>query len=366
MFCSLYRAGTRYGLIFLIATASMVFNPAVCTAREPVELDRPEPGSDEDSLFDLQEPFPVYDPKQVGLIRARILSRRGMVQESLSIYRDLRRRYPQDEEIWGNYIETLVNEVLYQKALEEADGLLKKNPSNLRALRIQARMYAEPGRFSWTYPLFDKILRDRPRDAGAWFDYAFARQDAGDWAAALNYFQRVLELDPENGEALRQVQTILREHRPRLDMAYQAYRQEADDATRDQYTVRYRRPINPKWTLVLRCDRIHVERPEQVGAPALEETINDVTAKVDYRFHDDWLVRVGGGLFNGPVDGPSGLLGAAYKIGSRARIQGDYFLNRPWYDPVEAVAFEGRFDQGRIALDWNIDEKWGLFAGVEQ
>ena len=48
-----------------------------------------------------------------------------------------------DEEIWEEYIETLVNASQYEAAQTEIRNLLQENPENIRAKRIQSRIYTE-------------------------------------------------------------------------------------------------------------------------------------------------------------------------------------------------------------------------------
>ena len=65
--------------------------------------------------------------KQMDLIRARILSRRGLFPESLSLYQELRTRFPEDREIRLDFIETLVNEGATDAAEQELGAYLMDN-----------------------------------------------------------------------------------------------------------------------------------------------------------------------------------------------------------------------------------------------
>lgn len=304
--------------------------------------------------------------KQMDLIRARILSRQGRVPESLSLYRDLRARYPGDREIWIDHIETLVNEGFYEAAGDELNRFLEEYPGDLRALRIRAGLLFERGRFESAFPVYDRLLRDFPEDAGIWSDYGYARRETGDWAGALDCFSRALELDPENDGVLRSVHGILRDHLPRLDTGFRLYRQEEGEADWSTWYLRHERHWTERTWWSFSYDRTRMERPEQPFLPAVDETVHDVSVRVAYTFNRILTGRAGAALFSGMGGGAGGFLGLEAEPIPDLALRADYARARPWYDPMEAVAEEGREHSLVISADWSGWDPWLLYVEAQQ
>jgi len=311
----------------------------------------------------------LSNERQIDLIRARIYSRQGFYEKSLDIYRDLRERYPDDEEIWEDYVETLANNSQYDLALYEITELLEKNPSNLRAQKIQARIYYQVGLHGWTFPIYEGILRLYQKDLGVWSDYAYAQQGSGEWVHALDYFCRILEEDPENKPALRSVHEILREHRPSFETGYRPYYQEADKSKIDLFYLRYSQHITTKTTIDLSYDRFSASRPRGPQGSQLfrvDEKGNDVNVRLRHWFDQRWQGRVGGGMYSGLGGGKYFLVGGSYRFLGRGILRADYVSRRPWYNPVEAARLGGHFDRASASFDWNFGSLWGLHLGAEQ
>lgn len=335
--------------------------PTVEDIRAPEGGPEPGPAAVDEDLFP-----GLGDKREMNLIKARILSRQGFYEKSLQIYYDLRRRYPEDEEIWTDYIETLANNSHYELALDEIVRLLQENPSNLRAQSIQARIYYEAGLFDWTYPVYENILRFYRRDAGIWSDYAMARESSGQWSQALDYYCRVLELYPENREALRSVHAILREHRPHFETYYKPYIQESDRSRIDVFSLRYSQYITQQTKLDMDYRRISVYRPKQPGLFSVDRHIRDFTLRIRHRFGSRWNARLGGEVYSGIGGGTSFSLGLGYAFPGKGEIRADYAHNRPWYDPVEAAELDGSFNRASLSLNWSFSPAWGVYLGVEE
>jgi tetratricopeptide (TPR) repeat protein len=304
--------------------------------------------------------------KQMDLIRARILSRQGRIPESLALYRELRSRYSDDKEIWIDFIETLVNEGFYEAAELELNAFLDRYPGDQRALRIQARVFFEQGRFASTYPVYDRLLEIFSEDAGIWSDYGYARQGDGDWAGALDCFSRALELDPENKDTLQSAHGILREHSPRVDAGYRIYRQEESDAEWATAFLRHERHLTDATWWTFAYDRVRMDRPKQPFLPAVSETLNHASLRVAYTVNRFFTGRAGAGLFSGVGGGTSLFLGLEARPHPDLVLRADYAHNRPWYDPLEAVAEEGREHQGLLTAEWTGWNPWTLYMEAEQ
>jgi tetratricopeptide (TPR) repeat protein len=320
------------------------------------------------------EPLPATSPgtapslddkaKQLDMIQARIFYRQGYCEKSLDGYLRLRKDYPNDKKIWEDYIETLAECSRYESALAEIEKMLREDRSNLQAQKIKARIYHERGKFSATFPVYESILSLHQSDSEIWSDYAYARLDAGDWAAALSSFSRVLELDPENQAALRSVHSILREHRPRLGAGYRFFAQAADDTRIGTLSLNYMRHVTENTKLDMGYDRISIDRPSGEGVIPVDVTINDLTLWLRHRLNRQWLGRLGGGVFSGSGRGGSFLVGLDYMVLNSARLGASYVLQRPWYYPVEAAALDGTTDRAELSFDWNFDRAWVLYLGL--
>ncbi len=324
--------------------------------KTPVDTERKEPET---------SPPVSQDSRQMALIEASILGKQGQYDKSIQIYHHLLKRYPDDEEIWIPYIETLMDASEYEMAQSEIMRLLQKNPGNLRAQRLQARLYMELRQYAWTFPVFDQILNLNRADAGIWSDYAFASLDAKEWSSALNYFSRVLEMDPENQEALRNVHEILREHRPQLDAGYRLYSQKSDDAAIETVSGRYAQHLSDQTMAGIAYDWITIDRPGSGSVPPIDETINDALVRFRRRLTQNWEGRIGIGGYTGLGDGTTLLLGLDYSPRTNLTLHADFLGKRPWYDPVDAARFEGSYRQYVVSMDWNIDPTLALFLSAE-
>jgi len=304
--------------------------------------------------------------KQMDLIRARILSRRGLFPESLSLYQELRARFPGDREIRLDFIETLVNEGATDAAEQELGAYLLEYPGDSRGLRIRARLLFEQGRFEATYPLYDQLLMASPEDVWIWSDYGYARQEGGDWSGALRCFSRVLEVDPENESALRSVHWILRDHLPRLNTGYRVYRQEEGDATWATGFLRYERHLTEKTWWTFSYDRVRMDRPEQPFLPAVNETLHHASFQVDYRVNRFFTGRAGAGLFSGLGGGTDLTLGMEGRPDPAMVLRAEYAHGRPWTDPMEAVDEEGRENRLLLSGEWSGWSPWTVSIEAEQ
>ena len=341
---------------------------AVSATAEPVAPTAPRPGPPMPPIDasggrrDAQRSGLDYigPTRQMDQIRARILSRLGQVPRSLTTYRDLRQRYPEDPEIWIDYAETLVDEGFFEMATAELEMLRRRRPDDLRAQRLQARLQVLKGRPDRAVPVLARLSQQYPQDVGIWSDYAQAQLADGRWAAALNHYSRVLEIDPDNLEARRRVHEILQNHRPWLETGFQTYRQHSGDVTQTTIATAYGRHLTEATRLELQTRQVTVRRPAQPGLAAIERQMAEINAQLGCRIDGRWQIDLGGDLYQGLGDGAGLRAAAALRIGDQAWLQGAYLSRRPWYDPSAAASMDGRYAEGRLALDWPLDDGWAL------
>lgn len=324
------------------------------------------PDAGKDRTHSSNHPFDIRD-KQVRMIQAKIFSRQGLYVKSLNIYKSLIKDFPNDEAIWLNYIDTLVNLSDYDLALAKINKLLENNPSNLEAKKIKARIYYEQGKYKWSYDIYESILKQNRMEREVWSDYAFAKLNAGDWADALNYYNMILEHDPENKTALQGINEIQNAHRPRMEMGYRSYTQSEDDVINTSSAI-YTRHVTKNTLFSLDYDHIDVVRSSdpEFGINSFDLKIDDTIFRLRHQFNEQWEAEIGGGFYLGLDDGFSFLTGLDYKILGNGLLRANYFHRRPWYNPLEAANLDGSFNEARISFDWSFSEVWGLFLGVEQ
>jgi len=294
---------------------------------------------------------------QMDLIRARILSRFGRYEESLALYRKLRRQYPGNLDIWEDYIETLINYEDFELALSELQELYRVNPSRLRANRLEARIYIELETPRLTYDIYENLLLTNPRDGGIWADYGNARLAAGDWQTALDYYCRVLELDADNQAVIRSVHGILKEHRPRLETGYRIYNQ-ADDTETAAYSVNVRRHLGTKNLLELLYDRISINRPAGAAA-GLDLSLEKPGIILHHQYDQQWRARAGLSPYSGLGDGSVTMLGLDY-TGKRYGVSAVHERHNPWYDEPAAAALDGSYDRSGLVVERSLDRNWYL------
>lgn len=305
--------------------------------------------------------------KQMKTIQARIYSRQGLYVKSLNIYKSLLKDYPDDEGILMNYIDTLVNFSDYNLALDKINSILAKNPANLEAKKIKARIYYEQEKYKWTYNIYESILKQNRLERGVWSDYAFAKLNAGDWTGALNYFLMILERDYENKTALQSIYDIQEAHYPRLETGYRSFIQ-ADDNIINTSSAIYTRHITNDTLFSIDYDHITVDRPSDTrfGINSLDLTIDDARFRLRHYFSEKWEGEIGGGFYSGLDGGFSFLTGLDYRILKTGWLRADYFQNRPWYDPLEAANLDGSFNEVNFSFDWSFSKVWALFLGVKR
>jgi tetratricopeptide (TPR) repeat protein len=85
--------------------------------------------------------------------------------------------------------------------LPKARGLLDRaatmEADHPTLLRLRSRLFAAEGAYAEAIGLLSQLLDADPLDRGAWAELAEARYFAGDFAAALEAYDRILEIDPE-------------------------------------------------------------------------------------------------------------------------------------------------------------------------
>ncbi len=300
------------------------------------------------------------DTRQAGLIKARIYSHEGKVDEALTIFETLRKTYPRDTDIRIEYCGFLLDQHLYDMAQYELTALFLDEPENHQAQRLQARLYWELSQYGWASALYDRIVRSDPNDAVAWSDYASARLNNTQWAEALANYSRVLELQPDNREVRKVVYDIHKTYGPKLDVSYERYDQMGEDTTTDTLALNGSSYLTEYTKLSVMFQRIDISREEGPFIESLDEEINDGLLALTHRFGYRWSATAGIGGYSGNERDTSFLVGGGLNPFPGLAINAEFQKNRPWTDPAEAVRYDGDFDRLQLTLDWYDGKRLGV------
>ena len=96
---------------------------------------------------------------------------------------------------------------------------MKANPDDSGAYLALADMYADAGRVDDAVKLLDRASERIPKDASLPFQQGSILEKAARFADAERAFQRALELDPDNADALNYLGYMLADRGQRLDDA---------------------------------------------------------------------------------------------------------------------------------------------------
>ncbi len=313
---------------------------------------------------DAQDGQPV-NWRQMALIEARILGRLQRVPEAMRCFKALRQAYPADTEIREAYIFFLIEHGYYDLAQPELSELMEMEPANVRARRLQARLYTGQAQFGRSFSVLEHLSTLYPHDAGIWNDYAAARMDGGQWVDALHHYSRVLELDTDNRDARRAVHDILRQYGPRTVFDHRRYEQIADDTIIDTASLQMVRPVTEKSRLFIDYRYIDAKRPQGGGSTGVDGCLSDVLAGIRLQVDPRLTASAAIGGYGGAADGTSLMVKGGYQLAPGRDINAEYQVNRPWYDPVDAITLDGEYDRLRLSANWNVDSGTGLFLQGE-
>jgi len=301
----------------------------------------------------------TFKNKNMGMILARILSRKGLYPEAAKVYERLIHLFPQYLDIRADYAEVLIEYGDYEQAFFEIQEILAQNPSDLRGLRIQASLYDRINMPSWSFPVYEKLFIRFPNDTGIWFDSASQRLRTGQWQKALNALSRVLDNDPENFYALRSIHGILSERRP----AFQSHlivNDSSDDTMRVHQHYQLRCSLTEYITLKPMFDKIVIK--PSTNSPVASRSIQQSSLEMDLwmssRLTFTGLMRKYSGLGRG--------IESFVRLTYRRIPESEYIIgfmkNAPWYDPIQAMESEGRYDEFQAYLSKKLSHHFRLNA----
>jgi len=304
-----------------------------------------------------------YDDRQLALMEARILSRQGRLPESLALYEKLRVQYPGDDEVWLDYVETLSTNDLHEQAIIELARFRKKFGPNPRAERLETSLYSELQQPQRAQELLEKTMRGNPTDPGLWSQLAFMRQANNDALGAIQTFNTVLEIDPDNQAAKDALRSLLLENKPKLDLQYTYLDQGKNIATQTQSaaTSVY---LTDRTRLFLHYDQVNIFRPD-VDPSRVSQDLSMLELRADYRVTPQWYLEYGAKTFSGLGDGVSPMLGTRYDYGKFGKVRIAYSYHEPYYDVADAAELHASKDHFITEYELSFLERWRLYSNYE-
>jgi len=298
--------------------------------------------------------------RQMSLMEARILSRQGDIPKSLALYGQLRAAYPDDVEVYEDYLETLVATAQYERVLFELVNFRKKFGTTSRSERIEAGLYAELQKPQYGLEILERAMRGNPNDLGLWSDLAVQRQASRDINGAIQAFSQVLELDPENQAAKDALHEMLLERRPRFEAGLSVYDQGKKTVT-STWSTGLSAQTGDNTRLFLDFNQMHLSRPDPENG--IRADVSAFGARLEHELTRNWTLDAGLQSYLGMGNGLSPMLGARYNFERYGRARASYAYHMPWYDQMDAVDRDGSKDRLHLEYEVPFRDVWVAFAG---
>lgn len=312
-----------------------------------------------------EEPLEPLRERQLSLMEARILSRQGDLPKSLAIYEKLRAEYPDDQEVYEDFIETLAANEQFERVLFELVRFRKTFGITSRSERIEAGVYAELKRPQYGLDILERAMRGNPSDTGLWSDLGIQRQSAKDVNGAIQAFSKVLEADPDNQAARDALHGILLERRPNTEAGFTLYDQ-GRGAVTTTYSLGGSAQVRDNTRLFLDTQRVHLHRPTDQLTGTINEDLTVLGARVEHEVDTRLTLEAGLQAYTGLGDGLSPMVGARYDFDEYGRVRGSYAYHLPWYDDFDAARLNGYRNRFHLEYELPFREVWTAYAGYQR
>ena len=100
--------------------------------------------------------------------------------------------------------------------------------------------------------------------------------------------------------------------------------------------------------------------------PAVSETLRRASLGVDYTFNRFVTAGAGAGIFSGVGGGRDLSLAMEGRPHTALVLDAHYSHGLPWYDPLEAVAEEGREDRLTVSTEWSGWSPWTVYVEADR
>lgn len=324
---------------------------------------KPELAGAPESLFyelDQRDVLRATGHRQQNVILARIMIRRGYVDDGLRLYARLLRIYPEDLELREEFIGALIDAGEYGKAESMLQEWLGDDPASPRALRQEARLRLAVGDYSVQLNTLDYLLRLRPGDTDSISNKAYSSQQGGDWLGAIESFSELVDAEPDNFEARQALSNLLKERRPRLTLTPSVYMQ-SDESITTTLGSRFSMQITDQTRGEFYYANTRIYRPQGDGIEKINKDVNQAALLLRRDFTRTFTGVAGLGAYEGTASGISGALGFDWRIHDPGTFSAMIDYNNPWLDEPSAANYEGRYNQLSLTYDGFYDNVWGLY-----
>ncbi|SDK82341.1 Sporulation related domain-containing protein [Maridesulfovibrio ferrireducens] len=331
---------------------------------DPVVGNIPEDlkGGTEEFFYEIDQDdvLRAVSQRQREVILARIMVRRGYVDDGIRLYEKLVKIYPEDMDLREEYISTLIDNEEYNNASSLLQGWLEDDPVAAGALRQTARLKLLTGDYAQQQASLNYILQLRPGDTDALSSSAYGRQEGGDWLGAIESFSELIDREPNNVDARRALSGLLKRRRPRLTLTPRVYLQ-----TNDTITTSMKTNFSMQLDSLTRGEFIYdfaqIYRPEGDGIEKVDKTINRAAFLFRRDFSRKFTGILGIGAFEGTAEGVTGALGFDWLVHDSGPVSFMVDYNNPWIDEPSAANYKGRYNQVSLTYDGFYNDTWGLF-----
>ncbi|WP_320174883.1 SPOR domain-containing protein [Maridesulfovibrio sp.] len=339
-----------------------VANPQRATANT-VLIAEPELTGAPESLFyelDQRDVLRVNGQRQQKVILARIMIRRGYVEDGLREYARLLNIYPDDLDLREEYIGALIDNSETAKAEAMLRRWLNLDPESPGALRQEARLRLLAGDYSVQIDTLDYLLRLRPGDTDSISAKAYSTQQGGDWLGAIESFSQLVDAEPDNYEARQALSSLLMERRPRLDFIPSVSLQ-SDESITTTLGSRFSMQVTDQTRGEIYYANTRIYRSQQDGVEQIDKDVNQASFLLKRDFTRTFTGIAGVGGYDGIGSGVSGALGFDWRIHDPGTFSAMIDYNNPWLDEPSAANYEGHYNQLSLTYDGFYDDTWGLF-----
>ncbi|WP_319778978.1 tetratricopeptide repeat protein [Maridesulfovibrio sp.] len=319
-------------------------------------------GAPESLFYELGQRDVLLNTEQrlQNVLLARIMLRRGYVQEGLRLYAKLLRSYPGDNDLREEYVGALID----NNEIEKAESMLRRwiylDPESPNALRLQARLRILAGDYSVQIDTLDYLLRLRPGDIDSISAKAYSNQQGGDWLGAINSFSALIDAEPDNYEARQALSSLLMERRPRLVLT-PSINLQSDESVTTTLGSRFSMQLTDQTRGEFYYGNTRIYRPQQDGVEKINKDVNQAAFLFKREFTRTFTGIAGVGAFEGTASGISGALGFDWRIHDPGTFSAMIDYNNPWLDEPSAANYEGHYNQLSLTYDGFYDDEWGLF-----
>lgn len=323
-------------------------------------------GASEEFFYELdqRDVLRAVSKRQRNVILARIMIRRGYVNDGIRLYEKLLKIYPDDLELREEYIGVLLDNQDVGKAERLLRAWLQDDPASPRALRQDARLRLLTGNYEQQQATLGYLLRLRPGDTDSISAKAYSRQQGGDWLGAITSFSELIDKEPDNVDARRALSGLLRQRRPRLTFTPSVYLQPNETIT-TTLGGSFAMQLSSLTRGEVYYSNTNIYRPEGDGIEKIDKNINQMAFLFKRDLSRTFTGVFGAGAYDGSGSGVSGALGFDWMVHEPGMLSAMIDYNNPWLDEPTAANYEGRYNQFSLTYDGFYDDTWGLFINTQ-